>query len=592
MISLRHSLWIGTLALGTAIVVGCGGGTAVTPSAPSAPHGASKAPVAVKIAIVVPAAAHTATAAIKHRMAIAQGTQGIQFVIYTHPQASNPVALQTDAFDISATSSNCTVQSDTSRLCTLALDLSPGTYDIDATSYDTAPSAGVIPGSAHSLGYAALVAFAVAQGAANTMNLSIDGIASSVTVTLPEPVVRGLTTISQQAAVTVLDANGDVILSNGYVDGSGNAVTVALSDAASTGLVSFGSSTIATPPPAGVTVTYNPASMSSTQMTSGATAQITATLSSGPTGSQPLTIAAPAAPIALASPAAHGITSSNGIVYVPLSMASHPPMVAAITASGTVTTFPVATSGATPEPYDIAVGADGNLWMSDASGNHIIESGITGAPYQNVSGFSGGGSATSIVSDGTMTLWALSPSNTSDPVWEIPLPSGTPLSSLPLNPPNSPAPAAMAYNAGNLWITETNANAVEEFSTSSVASVNRFSIPSSGANPLGIAVGPNGDMWFAETATDKIGDFNGASFAEYATGGVSPSWVITGPDGNLWFDYTSPSPGIGRMSSNGSTVARFPLPSGVLPGEMTVSSGLIWIVDTESSNPRVFAIQP
>ena len=59
------------------------------------------------------------------------------------------------------------------------------------------------------------------------------------------------------------------------------------------------------------------------------------------------------------------------------------------------------------------------------------------------------------------------------------------------------------------------------------------------AQPRGITAGPDGNLWFTETATGKIGKITPTgAVTEYSTG-ISPaaslSFIAAGPDGNLWF---------------------------------------------------------
>lgn len=580
-----RTVFLGIAILATAVTVGCGGGSGS--SLPAAPHTTSKKPQTVTVKVVIPAAQRTDTAAVKRRMAIAEGTLGIALVVYPHPQASSS-PLQTDAFDISPASTSCTTNADASRTCSFALALAPGTYDVDATTYDSAPVSGAIPGTAHALGYQALVGFVVSQGAANSVNLSIDGIAASAVLTLPVPTVRGLDAIAQQASIDVLDANGDVILSNGFVDSLGNPVTVSLSDAATTGLVSFSPSTVVSPPPTGVTVTYNPATITAAQMTAGALPQLTATLSSGPSTTTAMTVVAPLTVVSLPSPAAHGIAAS-GSIYVPLSNPSHPPYVAVIAPNLSVSEIPVATVSSTPAPYDIAVGSDGNLWMTDSTSNDLLVSNTSGSVF-NSYGLGAATVGTGIASDGTK-LWVAQPGIGY-------LESDSPSSPPPV-PNSSPTPGAQPQflvkgSDGRMWFSENGVGRIGAVGTST-GTVAEYPVPTTSSAPLGVALGPDGNVWFAENGSgvDKLGSVTTAgTVTEYSTGSASPNFVIAGPDGNIWFTSSSPTPGIGRMSTTGTGLAFFPLPSGSVPGEMVVAGGLIWVVDTESATPRVFGVMP
>src|SRR5439155_11966802 len=62
--------------------------------------------------------------------------------------------------------------------------------------------------------------------------------------------------------------------------------------------------------------------------------------------------------------------------------------------------------------------------------------------------------------------------------------------------------------------------------------VTEFPTPTAGSDPINIAAGPDGNLWFTETNVNKIGR------------------ITTGPDGNLW--YTTGFTGtIGRITPSG-----------------------------------------
>ncbi|MEA2271926.1 MAG: virginiamycin lyase, partial [Solirubrobacteraceae bacterium] len=72
---------------------------------------------------------------------------------------------------------------------------------------------------------------------------------------------------------------------------------------------------------------------------------------------------------------------------------------------------------------------------------------------------------------------------------------------------------------------------------------------SANGRPAGAALGPDGNVWFAETrAPGRIAKVTPAGTVTEFTGGVTPNLsaghmltsVARGPDGNLWFgDFTS-----------------------------------------------------
>ena len=77
--------------------------------------------------------------------------------------------------------------------------------------------------------------------------------------------------------------------------------------------------------------------------------------------------------------------------------------------------------------------------------------------------------------------------------------------------------------------------------------ITEFSVPTAGSFPSGITAGPDGNLWFAESAGNKIGRITptGAvtEFSLPASSGLTG--ITAGPDGNLWF-----------TESDGNTIGR------------------------------------
>ena len=125
-----------------------------------------------------------------------------------------------------------------------------------------------------------------------------------------------------------------------------------------------------------------------------------------------------------------------------------------ISLGGTVTEFPVPTSG--NNPLGITARSDGNLWFTEDHGNKIGR----------------------ITSGGTIT--------------EFPLPTSG----------SSPV-GITAGSDGNLWFTEANGNKIGRISPS--GAIIEFPVPTSGSNPHEITAGPDGNLWFTEANGNKIG---------------------------------------------------------------------------------------
>jgi sugar lactone lactonase YvrE len=102
---------------------------------------------------------------------------------------------------------------------------------------------------------------------------------------------------------------------------------------------------------------------------------------------------------------------------------------------------------------------------------------------------------------------------------------------------------------GNLWFTESVSNKIGRISPAGI--ISEYPIPTASSSPQEIAAGPDGNLWFTESVSNKIGRISpGGAISEYPipTANSSPQEIAAGPDGNLWF--TEPgSNKIGRITS-------------------------------------------
>jgi virginiamycin B lyase len=78
-----------------------------------------------------------------------------------------------------------------------------------------------------------------------------------------------------------------------------------------------------------------------------------------------------------------------------------------------------------------------------------------------------------------------------------------------------------------------------------------YPVPTPNVRPLGIALGPDGAMWFAEYSGPNIGRVDSTGkVAEYAIPPHpgTPQWIARGPDDGMWFTEFGGGPSdIGRL---------------------------------------------
>jgi virginiamycin B lyase len=107
-----------------------------------------------------------------------------------------------------------------------------------------------------------------------------------------------------------------------------------------------------------------------------------------------------------------------------------------------------------------------------------------------------------------------------------------------------------------------------------------YEIPSPSAGPVEIAAGPDGALWFTESAANKIGRITTRGrFSEYAlqTAGAGPHGIAAGPDGAIWF-AESLSSKIGRITTAGKVTEYSDAGHG--PRDITAGSdGALWFTE-------------
>jgi streptogramin lyase len=563
---MKKMLVPGLFALAT-FVAACGGGGGGTSSVPST-GGAHAQAVPVSLRVNIPAASVHANAKVRARMNAAHSTQGFQVSVNTAP-------VTTVAFDMrSSNTTQCVTNADFSYTCTFTVNVAPGTYTFSYSSYDAAPVGGTIPVAANKLGIGSQ-SIAIVAGAANALGVVLNGIATGVAVSLPIGVVHTVNPLAQQATIAVLDADNDLIVTNSYVDSSGNPITVNLTS--SCPLVTVSPAAISSPLPSGATVSYSPTNLTANEMTAGATSTILATLSSGPTGAAYLSIPAPLQPVVVGAQPQGIAAQGTSTLWVTEPSANN--IQSFNTIAHSTFTYPVASSapiGPTPGPYDILYGPDGNLWLTFQNTGALGRISTSGtnevaALLPNV--------GTSLATDGT-NIWTVVPT-ANKIAWTATSPFNVQTFT---NVANAGYTQIALGNGGVMWYTASIVSQVDFGAAPSPGPISNLPL-AAGAQPQGIAWDGSSTVYATEPSVQKMAVLTGAPpgvfLNEYSTG-VSPFKVAVGSDGNAWFDYQAPTGGIGRITPAG-VVTLYPLPIGVVPGEMVRLGTQVWVVDTAST---------
>jgi streptogramin lyase len=134
---------------------------------------------------------------------------------------------------------------------------------------------------------------------------------------------------------------------------------------------------------------------------------------------------------------------------------------------------------------------------------------------------------------------------------------GTPITSGTPTPPPTPPPAVVA----------------------------QYTIPTASSEPMGIALGSDGNLWFTEFATSKLGTLlHGGHIGEQVTPTrhAEPNGIASGspPNLNLWFTESNRA-AVGQITVAGPPFVEYPLPDpAARPVGITLGSdGNMWLTD-------------
>lgn len=100
--------------------------------------------------------------------------------------------------------------------------------------------------------------------------------------------------------------------------------------------------------------------------------------------------------------------------------------------------------------------------------------------------------------------------------------------------PSGSGPGGVAQGPdGNTWFTDSRSNKIGKITPA--GAVTEYPLPAESA-PEDITRGPDGNLWFTDWGTGKVGKITtSGAITEYAVFPYAPAGITTGPDGNLWF---------------------------------------------------------
>jgi streptogramin lyase len=149
---------------------------------------------------------------------------------------------------------------------------------------------------------------------------------------------------------------------------------------------------------------------------------------------------------------------------------------------------------------------------------------------------------------------------------------------------------------GNIWFADQQTGKIGEINPTSHQITFPPNQPAANSLPSGITTGPDGNIWFTETALSQIGMINVSTgdLTEFGTSagmsnGAGPFGIAAGPDGNIWFTEASHTNGkIGMLDLATGKIHEYSvgLTSGAFPYEITPGpDGNLWF--TEQSADKI-----
>jgi len=291
-------------------------------------------------------------------------------------------------------------------------------------------------------------------------------------------------------------------------------------------------------------------------------------------------------------------------------------------AFGTIKVFDL--PGGNTQPFGITSGPDGNLWLTEATGDHVDKVSVQGKVLGRypIPGKGSNFQAQGIVSGYDDRLWT----TLCNPSKIAAVTTGGKFSEYPTPTPKAGPCAITKGPEGKLWFASFEGNLVgsvtsegrmEEFkaptpksgtyqvisgpddelwvsqntgdSVASVDTAGEFTEFPLGGNDksdvAGLTLTRDGSVWFAETTGNLVGKLvpdssapNGRRLVKYpmARKDTWPYAMITGPDGNVWFTELG-GDRVARITAAGK-ITEWELPDGSAPRDLTLGpDGNLWI---------------
>jgi streptogramin lyase len=233
--------------------------------------------------------------------------------------------------------------------------------------------------------------------------------------------------------------------------------------------------------------------------------------------------------------------------------------------------FAVATANS--QPGGITTGRDGFLYFTEQNAGNIGQITTGGVLVElsiSAKGGTAGNNGIGITSGPDFNLW-FTEQGAAPGIAQMLLGSHT-VTEFHI-PGSTPTYIVSGPVQNTLVFSDPGQNKIGQITTSGTVTEN--SIPTANAGPMGLAVGPDQKVYFAENTASKIGIWDpvGNTFSEIPTltANAGPTTVVLGNDGALWFTENKVAK-LGRLTTSGVMTEYSLAPA-------TSATALIWGVD-------------
>ena len=206
--------------------------------------------------------------------------------------------------------------------------------------------------------------------------------------------------------------------------------------------------------------------------------------------------------------------------------------------------YPIPT--ASSNPMGIALGSDGNIWITEFSKAKVAQLVANGSISENVT------------------------------------------------PTRKSEPYGMASGPGpnvNVWFAESAVGKVGQITTTGPP-YTEYTFPVPNTKPTNITLGADGNMWVTDPGTNSVWRIQQlkkkpfVKFTQFAlTGDAKPMAITNGPDSAIWFTETGTNK-IGRLPTSGYPLTEYPIPTKLSDptGICAASDNSVWFVEMKAHN--------